>query len=202
VVPWSGLSAQGPAPEHALRASTDVTLGIPEFLRSPGVVRAMSMLTDGPRWFPHRYRVQVPAWEMDVRSESLVPAPAHALPIEYWTGPVRLRGTLWGRPVTGYGFDERSRPWIHDFELAQALRESVRHLEDVDTDAAWLLAYRCWEVEALARRGDTARAGLHLRERVAPLLAALPVVPRSQLAPLVTDLRGLLDHPPRWRRRR
>jgi hypothetical protein len=202
VVPWSGLSAQGPGPEHALRASTEVTLGIPEFIRSPGVVRALSMLTDGPRWFPHRYRVQVPAWEMDVHCEPLVPAPAHALPIEYWTGPVRLQGTHRGRPVTGYGFDERARPWVLDFELARALGESIRHLEDVDTEAAWLLAYRCWEVEALARRGDTAGAGRHFRDRVAPLFVDLPPAPRARLAPLVADLVSLLERAPRWRPRR
>jgi hypothetical protein len=199
VVPWSGLSAQGPGPEHALRAATDVEVRVPEFIRSPGVVRAMSMLTDGPRWFPHRHAVRVPAWEMDVRSDPLVPAPAHGLPIEYWTGPVRLQGTLWGRPVTGHGFDERSRPWVHDFELAQALRESVRHLEDVDTDAAWLLGYRCWEVEALARRRDRRRARRHFRERVLPLLGALPPGARSRLAPLATDLQMLLARSPAWR---
>ena len=199
VVPWTGVSAQGPGPEHLVRAATDVTLTVPEFIRSPGVVRAMSMLTEGPRWFPHRYRVQVPAWEMDVRSEPLVPAPAHGLPIEYWTGPVRLRGTLGGRTVAGYGFDERSRPWVHDFELALALRESVRHLEDVDADTAWLLAYRCWEVEALARRGDARAAGRHFRAHVPRLLAELPPPERARLAPLVRDLETVLARPRPWR---
>ena len=53
------------------------------------------MITDGPRYFPHRYRLRVPEWEMDVEAEPLVDAPAHRLPIEYWTGPVRIHGRAW-----------------------------------------------------------------------------------------------------------
>jgi len=75
VVPWSGLAAQGPAPAFALRATTRVELVIPEFIRSPGVVPARFMLTRGPRYFPHRYRLRAPEWDMDVHAEPLVDAP-------------------------------------------------------------------------------------------------------------------------------
>src|SRR5262249_60002461 len=55
VVPWTGLSAQGPPPDWALRATDRMQVEILEFIRSPGIVRGTSMLTEGPRYFPHRY---------------------------------------------------------------------------------------------------------------------------------------------------
>src|SRR5262245_21710970 len=134
VVPWSGLAAQGPAPGFELRSTTRVELVVPEFIRSPGIVRSAFMLTRGPRYFPHRYRLRAPEWDMDVSAEPLVDAPAHGLPIEYWTGPVRLRGTLFGASVTGLGFDERARPWVRRFELARALRLTVEHLPDASDE--------------------------------------------------------------------
>ncbi len=171
VVPWTGLSAQGPAPGFELRATPDVELTIPEFIRSPGIVRGMSMLTEGPRWFPHRYRLRAPAWDLDLHAEPMVDTPAHALPIEYWTGPVRIRGTHQGRPVSGWGFDERSRPWTRGHELARALRLTLAHLEGVDPDLRARICYRAREVEALALRGDAAAAGEHARRHIQPWIA-------------------------------
>jgi hypothetical protein len=190
VVPWSGLSAQGPAPAFEIRETAAVELTIPEFVRSPGVVRAMSMLTDGPRWFPHRYRIRVPEWDTDVSSAPHVEAPAHALPIEYWTGPVRLEGRLFGRNVRGLGFDERARPWVRHYELARALRLSIEHLGGGEDHR--LLAYRLDEVEALALRGDCAAARAHLERHVPPLMHAVRAEDRARLRPLLDDLRAVL----------
>jgi hypothetical protein len=187
VVPWSGLSAQGPGPEFPLRATTRVDLVVPEFVRSPGVVRARHMLTRGPRWFPHRYRLRAPDWDLDLASEPLVTAPAHALPIEYWTGPVRVRGRAFGRTVAGLGFDERTRPWFRDFELALALRATA---EDLPDGAA--LAHRAWEVAALALRGGRRAAGAHVRAHLRPLVAALAEPGRTLAVPLARDLATLL----------
>jgi hypothetical protein len=146
----------------------------------------MSMLTQGPRWFPHRYRLRAPAWEMDVEGEPLVDAPAHALPIEYWTGPVRIAGRVFGAPVRGVGFDERSRPWVRGFELAAALRLTAEHLGEE------MLAYRAWEVEALALRGDARAAAEHLRRHVEPRVAALADGARGRVAPLARDTLAVL----------
>jgi len=197
VVPWTGISAQGPAPQFELRATHRVELTIPEFIRSPGIVRSRIMLTDGPRYFPQRYRLRVPEWEMDVTAEPLVDAPAHCLPIEYWTGPVRLSGVVFGTPVSGLGFDERSCPRVRGFEVAEALKLTAEHLPDVDDDARRLLAYRAWEVEALALRGDPAAAARHLRDRVVPLIATLPAAAQARLDGLMQDLLGILEgrHP-------
>ena len=193
VVPWTGMSAQGPGPDFELRASHRAELIIPEFIRSPGVVRGQQMLTEGPRWFPHRYKVRLPEWDMDVQAEPLVDAPAHQLPIEYWTGPVRISGTLWGRRVTGLGFDERSRPWCRGFEIAAALRLTVDHCAELDDETRWLLAYRAWEVEAIALRNDPAGAAAHFRRRVAPLVGRLPAAVHARVGPLAGDLLQVLE---------
>ena len=189
IVPWTGISAQGPGPDFELRATHRVELSIPEFIRSPGVVRSRYMLTEGPRYFPARYRLRVPEWDMDVQAEPLVEAPAHQLPIEYWTGPVRISGTLFGQAVTGLGFDERSCPRVRGFEIADALRLSIEHLPGIDDDLRRLLAYRVWEVEALALRGDARAAAVHLRDQVQPQLAER----LSPVTALAADLLAVLE---------
>ena len=193
VVPWTGISAQGPGPEFELRATHRVELTVPEFIRSPGVVRARSMLTEGPRYFPYRYRLQVPEWEMDVHAEPFVDAPAHRLPIEYWTGPVRISGRLFGKPVNGLGFDERSCPRVRGFEVAEALRLTAEHTPDIDDDARRMLAYRAWEVEALALRGDPPAAARLVRGHVQPLVERLPEAARARISRLADDLLGILE---------
>jgi hypothetical protein len=187
VVPWTGISAQGPAPDFELRATPRVELVLPEFIRSPGIVRGRQMLTDGPRYFPYRYRLLAPELGLDVSAEPFVDAPAHALPIEYWTGPVRVSGRLFDAPVEGRGFDERSRPWIHGFEIAAAVRATIEHLPELAPDARRLLAYRAWEVEALALR-DVAAARRHTTKHVVPLLADLVPAAREKLTAMVNDL--------------
>ena len=200
VVPWTGLSAQGPAPEFEIRATHQVELVTPEFIRSPGVVRSLIMLSEGPRYYPYRYRLRAPEWEMDIAAEPMIDAPAHSFPIEWWTGPVRLEGKLFGRPVRGLGFDERSCPRIRGFEIAEALRLSAEHAFDADRaattqqlrDLARLLAYRAWEVEALALRGDPPAARLHLERTLVPHLAGLPAAERERLRALAMDLDAVL----------
>jgi len=130
---------------------------------------------------------------MDVEAEPLVDAPAHRLPIEYWTGPVRLSGRVFGQPVNGVGFDERSCPRVRDFEVAEALRLSVEHLPEIEDATRRILAYRAWEVEALCLRGDPRAAAAHLRAHAQPLLARLPDRGRAEIAALAADLLGVLD---------
>lgn len=199
VVPWTGLSAQGPGPDFPIRSTTRIELVVPEFIRSPGIVRGQSMLTEGPRWFPARYRLRAPEWELDVESTPLVEAPAHALPIEYWTGPVSIRGAAFGHPVAGFGFDERSRPWCRSWEIAAALRITAEHLPAVEGDLRRRLAYRAWEVEALALRGDRAGAAAHLAAVMPPLVGSLPGPAAERVLPLVDDLRLVLASKERTR---
>jgi hypothetical protein len=199
-VPWSGISAQGPGPGFVLRATHRVELRIPEFIGSPGVVRARRMLTEGPRYFPHRYQLSVPEWDTLIESRPCVEAPAHPLAVESWNGPVRLTGRVFGDAVSGLGFDERTRPWVRDFELASALRLSTEHMPDLDDGMRRRLACRAWEVEAMALGGNRRRAVVHLAEQVSPLLDDLPHTARSRLSWLIRDLRVVLERrfaPPR-----
>jgi predicted secreted hydrolase len=191
VVPWSGLTAQGPAPAHALHATTRVELELPEFIRSPGVVRGRELLTEGPRYFPYRYRLVAPELGVDVTSAPFVDAPAHALPIEYWTGPVRVSGRVFDAPASGLGFDERSRPWVRGHEIAEAVRRTIEHVPDLAPETRRALAYRAWEVEALALR-DPAAASAHVERRLRPLLADVPAAARERLIAMVHDLTHVL----------
>jgi len=199
VVPWSGISAQGPAPSFELRATTRVEVDVLEFIRSPGVVRSMSMLTEGPRYFPHRYRVRAPELEMDVCGTPLVDAPAHRLPIEYWTGPVEISGTFGGAPVTGLGFDERAQPWCRDWEIARAIKLTIEHARGIEIGQRRRMAYRLWEVEALALRNAPQIAALHLRTHVVPDVPNLDPSLQEHLAPMLHDLQVVLGRGRRGR---
>lgn len=190
VVPWTGVSAQGPGPDFEVRGTHRVELLTPEFIRSPGVVRGLLMLSEGPRYFPARYRLRVPEWDLDIRAEPLVEAPAHGFPIEWWSGPVRLEGRLLGEPVSGFGFDERSHPRHRGFEVAEAFKISVESARDLAEAQRKRLSYRAWEVEALALRGDPRAAAAHLEKRVLPLLEGSPK--SGALVSLATDLLAVL----------
>jgi hypothetical protein len=187
VVPWTGFSAQGPGPAFELRSTSRVELDIPAFIRSPGIVRGRELLTDGPRYFPYRYRLVAPELGLDVACEPWVDAPAHDLPIEYWTGPVSIAGRVFDAPANGLGFDERSRPWIHGFEIAAAIRLTVEHLGDVSLETRRMLVYRAWEVESLALR-DAGAAHAHVTRHVLPLLTELPQPARDGIGAMVRDL--------------
>jgi hypothetical protein len=120
--------------------------------------------------------------------------------VESWNGPVRLTGRVFGDAVSGLGFDERTRPWVRDFELASALRLSTEHMPDLDDGMRRRLACRAWEVEAMALGGNRRRAVVHLAEQVSPLLDDLPHTARSRLSWLIRDLRVVLERrfaPPR-----
>jgi hypothetical protein len=44
-------------------------------------------------------------------------------------GPYRYRGTLWGKPVTGFAFNERSLALYRDWELVEVLATTVANAE-------------------------------------------------------------------------
>ncbi len=193
LVPWTGMSAQGPAPDFELWSTHRVELMHPEFIRSPGIVRGQAMLTEGPRYFPYRYRMLVPEWDLDVSSEPFIEAPAHQLPIEYWTGPVKIRGVVFGEETEGVGFDERCCPRLRDFELSAALQLTIEHVPGLEEDERRQLELRAWEVEALALRGDRPAAARHLRHYISPSLAAAKEEVRARVLPLASDLLDVLE---------
>jgi hypothetical protein len=81
---------------------------------------------------PDRHRISCATLQLDVVGEPLVAAPAHGLPIEYMEGPYRYHGTLWGKPVTGFAFNERSLALYRDWELVEVLATTVANVESPD----------------------------------------------------------------------
>jgi predicted secreted hydrolase len=193
-IPFCGATAA--LPDDRVLATTEFEIERQSFVRDPGLVRPMYSLSRGAKYFADRYRLRVPAWELDLTSTPLVAAPAHRLPIEYWSGPTRIAGTLAGRPVSGFGFNERTLAFTRDFELVDVLRSTLRHLPPDAYPAAspgpLVLADRVWELDAFLSHGGRGAARHHLRERVRPHLDALAEPARAHVLQIAADLDAAL----------
>lgn len=173
LVPFSGVTAQGPNGE--LRATTDFDIERLSFVRDPREILPRQPLARGAAFLTDRYHLTVRDLGLSVTAEPYVTAPAHRLPIEYWNGPVRLIGQMAGRPVSGFGFHERSKLWFRPHELVYVLRETLHHLPA--TGHAGLspraLANRVWQCDVLLARNDRAGARAYLESQVAPAIGLL-----------------------------
>ncbi|HET6733181.1 lipocalin-like domain-containing protein [Mycobacterium sp.] len=116
--PFSGATMDsGEDAEYA----GDIEVEVLSYVRWPETVRTLVPPPSTARYMPDRHRVTSRKLDMDLTGEPLVAAPAHALPIEYMEGPYRYRGTLRGKPVSGFGFYERSLALYRDWELVDVL---------------------------------------------------------------------------------
>jgi predicted secreted hydrolase len=115
--PFSGATTSSPAgvPEYA----DDIEVEVFSYVRWPESVRPLVPPPSAVRYMPDRHRLTSRKLDLDLSGEPLVPAPAHALPIEYMEGPYRYRGTMRGQPVSGFAFYERSLALYRDWELAE-----------------------------------------------------------------------------------
>ena len=192
LIPFSGVTAQGPAGE--VRATTDFRIERLSFVRDPGAIRAMVPLARGPAWLTDRFHLSVRDWELSVTAEPLVPTPAHGMPIEYWNGPVRLVGTMAGRPVSGVGFHERSKLWHTPHDLVFVLRETLDHLptNGPSGDEARRIADRVWNCDVLLARGDRAGTRRLLVEQVVPRMSLLAPPGREAAQNVLDDLLSIL----------
>jgi predicted secreted hydrolase len=194
LIPFSGATAA--TPDGRVLATTDVTIDRLSFVRDPGAVKARYQLTAGPRYFTDRYALRVPAWDLDVVSEPLVPTPAHALPIEYWSGPTRVVGRMAGEPVRGFGFHERTMAFARDFELVDVLRQSVRHQPESAFAASGhtplTLANQIWELDGFLSHHDPAAARQFLEARILPVIEQCASPIRDDLTQIASDLAGAL----------
>jgi len=167
------------------------------FVRDPGHIRPRYGLSRRGGYFADRYRLRIPAWEIDLCSEPLVAAPAHAFPIEYWSGPTRIRGTVGEQPVRGVGFHERTWVFTRDFELVDVLRNTLRHLpqEALPPGAPepLALANLAWEVDAFLSHGGRAAAREHLQQRIRPHLERLAEPHRAHALRILDDLLDALN---------
>jgi predicted secreted hydrolase len=117
--PFSGATtSSGDAdPEFA----DDVEVTVTSYVRWPESVSPLVRPPVAARYMPDRHRLTSRTLDLDLVGEPLVAAPAHALPIEYMEGPYRYRGTLRGKPVSGFAFYERSLALYRDWELDDVL---------------------------------------------------------------------------------
>jgi hypothetical protein len=168
LVPFSGVTAQGPSGE--VRSTTDFHVERLSFVRDPGHIRPSRPLARGDSWLTDRFHLTVRDWGLAVTAEPLVPAPAHLMPIEYWNGPVRLIGQMTGRPVSGFGFHERSKLWWKPHDLVYVLRETLRHQPATGPSAAdaQRIANRVWNCDILLARRDRRGAAAYLAREVEP----------------------------------
>ena len=173
LVPFSGVTAQGP--DGAVRATTDFHVERLSFVRDPGLVKPMKALPNGPAFLTDRFHLTVRDWGLSVTAEPYVAAPAHGMPIEYWNGPIRVIGQMGGRPVSGFGFHERSKLWFRPHELVFVLRETLRHLPATGHHgpSPQAIANRVWQCDVLLARGDVAGTRRYLEDQVAPALDSL-----------------------------
>lgn len=117
--PFSGVTVS--YPDALPECAEDVEVRIDSYVRWPESIRPLVPPLSQVRYMPDRHRLTSATLQLDLTGEPLVAAPAHALPIEYMEGPYRYRGTLRGKPVSGFGFYERSLALYRDWELADVL---------------------------------------------------------------------------------
>jgi predicted secreted hydrolase len=115
--PFSGATTSSPEgePEYA----DDIEVEVFSYVRWPESVRPLVPPPSAVRYMPDRHRLTSRKLDLELTGEPLVPAPAHALPIEYMEGPYRYCGTMRGKSVSGFAFYERSLALYRDWELAE-----------------------------------------------------------------------------------
>lgn len=163
--PFSGVTTSYPDPATAPECVEDLQVTVDSYVRWPAAVRTLVPPLAAARYMPDRHRITSAALELDLTGAPLVPAPAHALPIEYMEGPYRYHGTLRGEPVNGFAFYERSLALYRDWELIEVLAAAV----------ADQLAALVDEVRSLLTAGDRRAALDVLQREVRPVVDALSV---------------------------
>lgn len=126
--PFTGITTSHPDPAIAPQCAEDIEVTVSSYVRWPEAIRPLVRPLAPARYMPDRHRITCPTLQLDLVGEPLVPAPAHGLPIEYMEGPYRYRGTMWGEPVTGFAFNERSLALYRDWELVEVLSTTVANL--------------------------------------------------------------------------
>ena len=132
--PFTGVTTSYPDPAIPPECAEDVEVSTTSYVRWPDEVRPLVRPPASARYMPDRHRITCASLQLDLVGEPLVAAPAHGLPIEYMEGPYRYRGTLWGKPVTGFAFNERSLALYRDWELVDVLAAAVANVEPADAE--------------------------------------------------------------------
>ena len=123
--PFSGATTSSPDGAGAPDCVEDVEAAVTSYVRWPDSVRPLLPPLSAARFLPDRHRLSSVELQLELTGEPLVAVPAHGLPIEYMEGPYRYRGTLQGKPVSGFGIYERSLALYRDWELVDVLAAAV-----------------------------------------------------------------------------
>ncbi len=183
--PFTGVTTS--CPDAAFGAAQppqcaeDIEVTISSYVRWPTAVPPLLPPLAPARYMPDRHRISCATMQLDLIGEPLVPAPAHGLPIEYMEGPYRYRGTLWGQPVTGFAFYERSLALYRDWELIDVVATTIANLEPPAPDLQAMVD----QVVPLMAAGRR-REAVELLTNVAP-------VENDTLATMLDDLIAALS---------
>jgi hypothetical protein len=179
--PFTGVTASYPEPAQPPECAEDVEVTISSYVRWPNSVRPLVRPPAPARYMPDRHRITCATLQLDLIGEPLVAAPAHALPIEYMEGPYRYHGTLWGKPVTGFAFNERSLALYRDWELIEVLATTVANVEPPDSKLQTMVD----QVVPLVAAGR--------RSAAVELLSKVPAGQTGTLATVLEDLIAVLS---------
>lgn len=182
--PFTGITTSHPDPSIAPECAEDFEVTVSSYVRWPEAVRPLVRPLAPARYLPDRHRITCPTLQLDLIGEPLVAAPAHGLPIEYMEGPYRYRGTMWGKPVTGFAFNERSLALYRDWELVDVLSTTVASLAPPEPTLQTMVD-QVVPLVAAGRRKDA----VELLYRSAP-------VENDMLAKLLDDLIAVLSADP------
>jgi hypothetical protein len=196
IVAFSGVTATDP--EGRTLFSGDYAVDYLTYFRDPNLIKPLlgdaqsAVGVRSPiRYFFDAFRLHVPSM-LDVVSTPLVATPAHHMPVDYFSGPTRVEGTLNGQPVTGFGFHERTMPFWRPRQLIVVLRDSLLYLpaEAVASSplTAEQLAALAWRANPHINRHRYYKARRHLEQRVRPALLPITEPHRSHLDRIVDDL--------------
>ena len=179
--PFTGVTTSYPDPNTPPGCAEDVEVTISSYVRWPNAVRPLVRPVAQARYMPDRHRITCATMRLDITGEPLVAAPAHGLPIEYMEGPYRYHGTLWGKPVTGFAFNERSLALYRDWELVEVLATTVANVEPPARDLQTVVD----QVVPLVASGR--------RSAAAELLAMVPPIQNDVLSTILDDLIAALS---------
>jgi hypothetical protein len=201
-VMFSGLTATDPAGLTIF--ADDVVTDILTYLRDPDLieplladVQELAGRRSPIRYFFDAFRLSAPSLDLDVVASSLVAAPAHHMPIDFFSGPTGVTGMMNGQAVAGFGFHERTLPLSSPRQLVVVLRDSVLHLPAAAVRDSPLtpqqLADLVWETMRLVQDRRYLAARSYIDESVRPALSPIADSHRPHLLRITDDLAGQLS---------
>jgi predicted secreted hydrolase len=170
--PFTGVTTSSPDPALAPQCAEDFDVVVSSYVKWPNSVRPLLRPPALARYMPDCHRITCPTLQLDIVGEPLVAAPAHGLPIEYMEGPYRYRGTMWGQPVSGFAFNERSLALYRDWELVDVLATTLTNTANAAPDLQ-VTVDQVRPLVASGRRSEAAQILTNLRSGQKDLVATI-----------------------------